>query len=171
MAPKKAATGSQQTIWELIQEFAKPSVAASSQQVAQAFKLAHILNDFMLQEIAGLVRDAEDRPMMLYYSSDGTPIKTHLKTTKTIGDLTVRREGKETKEYLAQVLFARYVDRSGNAESRCVFNTTPLTHARLLWRSIRLAEPSPPRFEDMGTEVSPSSSPASTARTTPLSPG
>ena len=133
MAPKKAAAPAPgpQPLAGLLSEFAKPSLSADKQQVFQLTKIAITAQDYLRERLADVIADAGDRPVLLSYSSDGTPLRTHIKTTQKVGDLTIRREGKQTLEYLGQVAFARFLDSTITHRSTCVLvPPTPLTHGK-----------------------------------------
>ena len=108
-------------ITDLIRTLAKPSSSHTSTQRSQVPKLCSFLYDSLYAGALQLVADAGVRPTLAYYSCDGTPIRTHLKAKAHVGCLTIRREGKQTQEYLAQVCFLRYADTATRTNSKCIF--------------------------------------------------
>ena len=112
MSPKKRARGAGygevvaqpvNVFTDLVQTLAKPSSAHDSTQRDQLHQMAVFLSEYLRSECKSMVQQAGSRPMMVYYSCDGTPIRTQVRHTAHVGDLTIRRSGKKTTEFLAQV--------------------------------------------------------------------
>ena len=112
---------SQESLDELVKEFAKPSTSFGSDRATTIQDMSIWMNDCLKDGIAKMVKAASGQPMLLAYSSDGTPLRTHLKIPANCGRMTFKREGKYTKEFLAQVVFARTISADGESESRCAF--------------------------------------------------
>ena len=109
----------------MVRVFAKPSSSHTSTHSGQVPKLCSFLYDSLNSGALQLVADAGVRPWLFYYNCDGTPIRTHLNATAHVVCLTIRREGKQTKEYIAQVCFLRFADSATRTSSKCIF-TPPL---------------------------------------------
>ena len=137
MAPKKAArkaSGSGDPVDEagaftdLTHTLAKPSSSHDRDQARKAKKLCVFAYDHLHAGVRSMVMEAGMRPMMFFYSCDGTPIRTTVKESASVGPLKFKREGKQTTEYLAQVCFARYADTAARTNSKCLFSPPiPLT--------------------------------------------
>ena len=73
-------------------------------------KLDCALCDFFGDEVKRAVGRADDRPLLYYYSCDGTPMRTQHRNIAKVKDITVRRDGNATHDFLAQIVFLRYED-------------------------------------------------------------
>ena len=129
MAPKKrgkesagsGAVDPAEEITDLVRSLAKPSSSHDSTQKDQVPKLCCFLYDSLNRDASHFIADAGVRPVLAYFSCDGTPIRTHIRTKAQVGCLSIRREGKHTKEYLAQVCFLRYAESAARTRSKCIF--------------------------------------------------
>ena len=136
MAPKrKRAVAAEcmegQDTLDLISVLGKTSTSHDDQQRHTVQKLACGLWDFFSAELRRAVVNADDRPLLHYYSCDGTPMRTHHRNRSTVKDIVVRRDGKATHEFLAQVVFLRYEDAPNLCVDRVAFAPPlPMTHGK-----------------------------------------
>ena len=79
MAPKKGLRKGHRIVLSMIADLARPSLSLDNKQTVDVAKLAIAMQEFLDEEALALVQQAGEQPIMQYYSSDGTPIKTHLK--------------------------------------------------------------------------------------------
>jgi len=89
----------------------------------------------MVAKAKQLVSGAAGAPVLISYSSDGTPISTRKRATATSSsDVSVTRTGKTTEELLVQHACVRYLDSRGVAHSRVVLQEPlPLTNGKSAW--------------------------------------
>lgn len=82
-----------------------------------------------------LVAAAGGAPVLISYSSDGTPVSTKKRATaKSSSDVQVSRTGRTTDEYLVEHAFVRYVDAGGQHHSTVVLkDPLPLTNGKSAW--------------------------------------
>ena len=131
--PSKKAKQTKPTVRvvEDIKKYGKPSSTFTSGHIAEVKQLALVTQEHMSTRAALSALANSTEPTLAYYSSDGTPLQTHLKTSKQIADVVVRREGKQTVEYLMQVIFFRRIGGSGDAETVAVIKPPlPLSHGK-----------------------------------------
>ena len=128
MAPKRKRTEPEPEVADCAQilindivELSKSSAAHIQSQSDKVQHLALVLYNYMRDEMAYGVAKAEGAPILQYYSCDGTPLRTQVRARRVIGKKTIRREGKQTKEHLAQVGFLRYEDAVGQTQSTALF--------------------------------------------------
>lgn len=92
-------------------------------------RLAVVAQQVLDGQISAVIERAGGMPVLMAYSSDGTPMSVHQKHSAKLGKRTVKREGKGSKEFLAQVLFVRFLDARGKSISAChIPAPVPLTH-------------------------------------------
>ena len=112
-------------------ELAKSSLAHTPAQAEKVKQFAIVLYRYMEEEMANAVVLAENAPVLQYYSCDGTPIRTQVRAKAIIGQKTIRREGKQTGEHLAQVGFLRYEDGAGRVISKTMYSPPiPMTQGK-----------------------------------------
>ena len=82
-----------------------------------------------------LVAAAGGAPVLISYSSDGTPVSTKKRATaKSSSNLVVSTQGRGTDEYLVQHAFVRYIDAGGQHHSTVVLkDPLPLTNGKSAW--------------------------------------
>jgi len=92
---------------------------------------------YLQSKARALVLGAGNLPVLVHYSSDGTPISTKYRATAvlpTMAGTRVKREARETSEFLVQVGFARRLDPSGKAVTACILrDPVPLVHGKTAW--------------------------------------
>lgn len=94
-------------------------------------KLSKVLQDFVEGRASSMIQDAQNLPILMSYSSDGTPIRTTMRVTSKHGTDVKTKVGKSTKEYLCQVAFYRTIDATGEASTTAVMRgPLPLTHGK-----------------------------------------
>ena len=92
---------------------------------------------FMKSKMRDLINQANGAPVLLHYSSDGTPLST--KHNVRVGSSSAKgfvaqRHGRSTEEYLVQHAFARRLDASGQAHTVALLrDPLPLTHGKGAW--------------------------------------
>ena len=105
----------------LVRRLAKPSSAHNSTDRDKTHQLAVFLYQYLQNDLKAFVREAGNRPMLVYYSCDGTPVRVQVNTRAQVGDLKFQRSGKKSTEFLAQIGFARYAESDTMVQSRCSF--------------------------------------------------
>ena len=93
---------------EKLCQYGKASFVADKTESERIAKMACALSVFVNAQARELVTSAGKRPIMMFYSSDGTPIKTQVRVSKRLtATKVIQRQGKQVHEYLAQVGFLR----------------------------------------------------------------
>ena len=116
---------------EKMKQWAKASASFSGQEGIKIQSTAIFLFRYLKGRVAQLVAECPEQPMLYCYSSDGTPLRTHVRVPLQVGPLKMRREGKQTKEFLAQVAFLRVIDAAGAQLSQALFAPPlPLVHSK-----------------------------------------
>ena len=108
-------------IADMVWEAARTSNSIDSHDMRKVHKLTAVHLDFLQQKLGLFLRDCAHAPALLSFSSDGTPIKTHMKVAKQLGDSNIKREGKRCDDYLVQVAFFRFLDASGQPKGILLF--------------------------------------------------
>jgi hypothetical protein len=113
-------------------DFAKPAKVLSSSDRHVSAKLCEVGKAFLLQQVKHIVCSAGQHAVLLSYSSDGTPLKTHERYSQKIDDkLSVVRKGSSSQEYLCEKVFVRTVDSSGHVVTGVAFrDPLPLKHGK-----------------------------------------
>lgn len=98
---------------ELAQSLAKPSSCLSSQEMRWCHKLCEMSKDMMRERFCAVVRRNLDRPAMLSYSSDSTPLQTTQTIKSDFWDIRIIRRGRQGNSFVIQRLwFVSQMDRS-----------------------------------------------------------
>ena len=101
--------------------YARPSVSVGSHEYLLVDKLAEVAKSFLLQHYHTWIAARTNVPIIAWYSSDCTPIKTRELHSWGTGGMKVHRSGKRTDELLIQRFFVSDADRSV-----CTYFTDPL---------------------------------------------
>ena len=94
----------------LLKRWSSVVLAHESYEVPSLVKLAGSLRTFMRAKCIQLIRDARDRPVLLSYSGDGTPIRTKVRSAVGSQGVVCSRFGYNTQEYYIQNEFCLYFD-------------------------------------------------------------
>jgi hypothetical protein len=126
------SAGSQQLdVVGLVRGYSRPSAAIEGNPKFIA-KFLEVCKAYLRQKAKELVLEAKGAPILVHYSSDGTPLST--KRTITAGqgqDYTVRRQGRDTEEFLVQHTFVRFLDGLGRHRTAMVLREPlPLTEGK-----------------------------------------
>ena len=113
-------------VGELISKFGKPGYNASPQDRNTIERMCMFLQDTQAAMCKDFVQAAEATPTLRFFSSDGTPIRTHKKIERVIKGHRVKREGKQTKEYLCQLTFYRRMSSAPSGYDNFVCWKPPL---------------------------------------------
>ena len=135
MAPKRKYAAihepmeGQETL-DTISELANTSTSHNDEQRHKVQKLACVLHGFFKDEFQRMVSMADDRPVLYYYSCDGTPMRTHHRNIAKVKGITVRRDGKASHEFLAQIAFMRYEEGDCQVSSVAFAPPLPMTNGK-----------------------------------------
>lgn len=103
----------------LLKKFSRACLSLEGNDAVEAGRVCEIGKMHMQRAVQELVGSAGGAPMLYLYSSDGTPIKTKFRFKKRLRDgPTQSHSGYETKEYLVQNAFVRWVDIAGVAHTK-----------------------------------------------------
>ena len=126
------SAGSQQLdVVGLVRRYSHPSAAIEDNPKFTA-KFLEVCKAHLRQKARELVLEANNAPILVHYSSDGTPLST--KRTITAGQgqaYTVHRQGRDTEEFLVQHSFVRFLDGLGQHRTAMVLREPlPLTEGK-----------------------------------------
>ena len=126
------SVGSQQLdVVSIVRRYSRPSAAIEDNPKFRA-KFLEVCKAYLRQRAQELVLEANNAPMLVHYSSDGTPLST--KRTITAGqgsEYTVHRQGRDTEEFLVQHSFVRFLDGLGRHRTAMVLREPmPLTEGK-----------------------------------------
>ena len=148
----KGAGGNQPPVSHLIQQFAGPCKSLASHEMRVLAKLCETGKQFMLNKARQLISAAAGAPVLISYSSDGTPVSTRKRATaKSSSNVSIMRTGKTTEEFLVQHAFVRYLDARGVAHSTVVLqDPLPMTNGKSAWALLACAIDFLPTARKMG---------------------
>jgi hypothetical protein len=120
-----------------VKHFAQVCHSVTDSEMKTMSRLCEAGKAYLQARARDLVVGAGNLPVLVHYSSDGTPISTkyrakaaRLSNTGT----SVKREGRETSEFLVQVGFARRIDPNGKTITACILrDPVPLVHGKSAW--------------------------------------
>lgn len=114
-----------ESVEDLVVRLSSPHQCLSVADADGLGNLVEVCKAFMLKRAKNFVASAENRPLLLTYGSDGTPMMTreHWRH-KSSGSLSVHRHGGSSHEYLIQRAFFAY--RKDGALCMCTLFTEPL---------------------------------------------
>ena len=96
-------------------------------------RAAHVAIDHMRTSVVELIDAAEQRPLLVSYQSDGTPIisRHNIPQPGGVGLKLRRHTGKTMDEFCCQVAFYVYIDAVGQRQVRAlVREPCPMTHGK-----------------------------------------
>eukprot|EP00974_Lingulodinium_polyedra_P103524 10023808-Lingulodinium_polyedra.AAC.1 len=73
--------------------------------VDKAAKYCEATKDWLHTSARLFVASHSSEPMLIHYGADGTPISTRERFTHSVGDVSVRRDGRECKEWIVSRCF------------------------------------------------------------------
>jgi hypothetical protein len=91
-------------MWE---RFSSPSVVLNGAETRELAKLTEVVQDDMWTQYRDFLVEHQGKSLLVFYSDDGTPLRTLERFKGMIEGLSVRRAGKKTTELLQQRLFVR----------------------------------------------------------------
>eukprot|EP00974_Lingulodinium_polyedra_P044769 4294533-Lingulodinium_polyedra.AAC.1 len=82
------------TLVEKITDFARGHRVLSREEQDEAHRLAEGLSQFLEGQCTAMVKDSGDRPLLFWYSNDGTPVLCRKSTHQALGShQIIRRAG------------------------------------------------------------------------------
>lgn len=115
-----------------LRPFAKSSGSLTPGEVQEMYLLCEALKHFLAQNMARVVYELQDKPMLMSYSSDCTPalVKKHIQAELATGKK-VRRVGNQSEEFLVENCFLRWYDAEGRCQTRpALRDAVPLTEGK-----------------------------------------
>lgn len=113
-------------------------------------RLCEIMKSYMQKQARRFVHDVAGAPLLLHYSSDGTPLNTVYRFQAKVKDKTEARAGRATQEYLVQCAFLRRLGSDGVARSMVVLrDSLPLTCGKGGWALFGAARAFLPTLREM----------------------
>jgi len=119
-----------------VRRFASVGRAVGDSERVTLAKVAEVAKEFLQREATKLVKRANGRPVLMSYSSDGTPLrsKKHIVHAAGSSGSKVRRVGGAAQEFLVQQAFLRYIDVDGVPHTVAVLrDPLPLSHGKGAW--------------------------------------
>ena len=98
------------TATELLRKHASASSVLSVMDTQVVERLAECSKAFLALKAKTLICQHSEEPILVSYSSDGTPLTTKETFTRGVGRLRVTRKGGSVSEYLTQRMFVQIVD-------------------------------------------------------------
>ena len=132
---------------------AKVALVLDHADRASCAKACEILKAEMLRGAKEVIAQAKGRPIVLSYSSDGTPIQTQRRVRRQLRgkQRATERMGYETEEYLVQQAFVRFIDMQGIPHTAAVLrDPLPLTHGKSAWAAFAAARDFLPTLTELG---------------------
>jgi hypothetical protein len=122
------------TLEEAVHTFAKASLSLSREDQRQVLRVAEILKQFLRDKACSVAREAQDRPLLFLYSSDGTPLITQERRIVRLRGKSKRAMGGRGDEYLVQQGYVRFMDDSGSPKTAVLLrDPLRLTEGRAAW--------------------------------------
>ena len=110
--------------FEEIRGLARVNSGHSHNDVNNGVALAEAMKELLKQKRLALISAAEGGPVLVSFSSDGTPLRAKARVTAKVGGTSVRRSGSQTSEYLVQLAMYRTITMSGDVMS-CAYLQEP----------------------------------------------
>eukprot|EP00969_Alexandrium_andersonii_P280567 12404415-Alexandrium_andersonii.AAC.1 len=102
----------------LVEEFCGPCKSLSAEEVRALARVCESCKELLARKARQVVLATGGEPVLVSYSSDGTPIQTTKRFSASAGgERKVARTGKGTDEYLVQHAFVRFIDGAGQHHS------------------------------------------------------
>lgn len=120
---------------EMCRRFAKASLVDKEGR-RNIGMLCELLKSFLRRKALELIETAGGRPILLSYSSDGTPLTTRERLRLRLNGTAapVVRVGGSSQEYLIQQVFVRRLDVDGNSRTEVVLREPlPFTSGKAAW--------------------------------------
>ena len=140
----------------VIESWSRPSHTPTS-NVKELAQAVEICKQSLLHHAESFVRSIGDLPLLVSYSSDGTPMQSRKTVQAKLPSKKVRRTGRGSDELLVQNVFFRSLDASGQARTVVVMmDPLPLTHgksAAAMFSCYRSFFPDPRSWGHRGVEV------------------
>ena len=137
----------------LLRRFAKVSLHLDSREMATVQQVAEVVKSYMRARLGSFVADSLGSPVLLSYSSDGTPCSTkrHIVIRDDKTGQKSQRSGRHTDEYLVQNAFVRRVDEFGDAHTIMVMrDPVPLTNGKSGWAMFAVGLDHNPSLREAG---------------------
>lgn len=127
-----ASQSSGPEVHALLARWARPGVSLSDMEVRRAARLCEATKAFLEGRAHELIQKAKGSPVLVSYSSDGTPLSSRRRASaEWQKGQSVVRSGRGTDEFLVQHCFYRFLDHSGEAQTAVVLrDPLPLTKGK-----------------------------------------
>ena len=120
-----------QDVRDVLRELSKPLSFLDTRGVEKACGFVESAKIFLRWNAKQLVASAEDAPVALVYSGDGTPIEMRRRTWVKFAGQTVRRSGYATHELYVQQAMLRALNAEGEVQTALVLSDPcPLTYGK-----------------------------------------
>jgi hypothetical protein len=125
----------QSLVPQLIKQYGGQCAQLEKSDLRHLARLCESGMHFLKMKARQLVAAARGAPVLISYSSDGTPLSTKKRTTaKSSSDVAQVRYSRTTEEFLVQHAFVRYIDAKGEHHSTVVLkDPIPLTNGKSAW--------------------------------------
>ena len=125
-----ASSSSMPDIAGIIDDWSRPSQSPTS-NIKALSQAVEICKHSLMQHAEAFVRSLGDLPVLVSYSSDGTPLQSRKSVQGKLPSRKVRRTGRGSDEFLVQNCFFRALDATGQARTAVVLlDPLPRSHGK-----------------------------------------
>ena len=124
--------GTESPVVSLIRKYAGPCQVANKFEFRLLARVGEVVKHFLKRKAAAVISAAANSPILVSYSSDGTPLAAKRRYTAKVNEhISAQRSGMGTDEYLVQHAFYRYYDSQGLPHTAIVLrDPLPLTQGK-----------------------------------------
>lgn len=142
---------------QLLDEWRSPVQQHGGDELVKLQRVTEACKSFLRLRFLQSIKDAANRPLLLSYSADGTPVRTKVNITQRSESSSCRRGGYGTKEYYVQNCFLMFRDESGGLTVRALLrDPIPMTEGKTVRATAAMAVdfvPNPRAFGHAGLIV------------------
>lgn len=104
-SPPAAIAAGMSSLSELVAQFSKPSICVDKRDLDKIHRGCEVLRDGLRARVMKIFRLNRDRPLLVQYGSDCTPLLTKERYQHSVGGVSVVRGGHSSHEFLIQRTF------------------------------------------------------------------
>lgn len=148
-----AADMEDSSLRELAVELSRASAVLTKAQVGHVMKLCEVVKHQLQSKVDTLLSKASGRPVLMSYSSDGTPMKTAARVSSEglVPGTALIRRGRDCVELLLQRGWYKTFGANGQTLVAALLrDPVPLTHGKSAWHLYSAARSFAPFLEEAG---------------------
>jgi hypothetical protein len=128
-------------VHQLLTKWSRVGLNHDMDDIRSLQKLASVIVQFLEHQIIDFVHLAGDRPMLVSYMGDGTPIRTrHFESTPMQDRKSIKHSGKDCDEFYVQALIYAFYNGMGERLQKTLLrDPVPLTHGKDAWALLSMA--------------------------------